>query len=52
VLDDAGYNSLKVFCWIGSRSSDYERNFDNIMKELQEAMDELTGVRMRVHIEF
>lgn len=29
ILNGVPYNSLKVFFWVGSRSSDYEKNFED-----------------------
>lgn len=49
----APYHSLKAFFWVGSRCSEYERNFQETFALVSEAAEKLKKrVGLRFHIEF
>jgi hypothetical protein len=49
----APYHSLKAFFWVGSRCSEYERNFQETFALVSEAADKMKKrVSLRFHIEF
>ncbi len=47
------YHSLKAFFWVGSRCSEYERNFQETFALVSEAADKMKGrISLRFFVEF
>ena len=58
VVNCGGYLSFKIFFWVGSRSTEYDRNFQEtvaVINEMQEKMKSdkvVTKVRYYVEYEY
>ncbi|CDW90641.1 UNKNOWN [Stylonychia lemnae] len=52
ILNDAPYNSYKIFFWVGSRSQDYQVKFQETVQMLQELEEEVPQTKIRYYIEF
>jgi len=52
ILNGILYNSFKVFFWVGSRSSDYEKNFEDATAIIKDFEQGLPNVKVRFYIEY
>ena len=54
ILGDAGYDSIKIFFWIGQRCEDHENAFEQTMYDLKDwnTNDRTKKIKVRIYVEF
>ena len=54
ILGDAGYDSIKIFFWIGQRCEDHENAFEQTMFDLKDwnTSAKTKKIRVRIYVEF
>jgi len=52
VLNDKGFNSYKIFFWVGSRCEDYEKNYQDTVLFVNDIQKTIPCAKTRFFIEF